>query len=68
LDSIRKEGLEVERPIVPISLQISEDPRELADPFAYPIKVWDLFVTLPKGTHFYVTTGRAEALGQGIGR
>jgi phenol 2-monooxygenase len=39
LDSMRKEGLEVERPIVPISLQISEDPKEIADPHAYPIKV-----------------------------
>ena len=41
LDSMKKEGLHVERPIVPISLQISDDPRELADPHAYPIKVWD---------------------------
>ncbi|KAN0109116.1 FAD binding domain containing protein [Russula decolorans] len=39
LDSMRKEGLEVERPIVPVSLQISEDPKEIADPHAYPVKV-----------------------------
>ena len=39
LDSMRKAGLEVERPIVPISLQISEDPSEIADPQAYPVKV-----------------------------
>ena len=39
LDSMRKDGLEVERPIVPISLQISEDPKEIDDPHAYPIKV-----------------------------
>ncbi|KAF8270632.1 FAD binding domain-containing protein [Lactarius quietus] len=39
LDSMKKEGLQVERPIVPIALQISEDPRELADPHAYPVKV-----------------------------
>ena len=39
LDSMRKEGLEVERPIVPVSLQISEDPKEIADPQAYPVKV-----------------------------
>ena len=38
-DSMRKEGLEVERPVVPISLQISEDPNEIADPQAYPVKV-----------------------------
>ncbi len=32
LDSMRNGGLEVERPVVPISLQISEDPKEIADP------------------------------------
>ena len=39
LDSMKKEGLQVERPIVPTSLQISEDPKEVADPDAYPVKV-----------------------------
>ncbi|KAH9057459.1 FAD binding domain-containing protein [Lactarius vividus] len=39
LDSMKKEGLQVERPIVPIALQISDDPKELADPRAYPVKV-----------------------------
>jgi phenol 2-monooxygenase (NADPH) len=39
LDSMRKDGLEVERPIVPVSLQMSEDPTEIADPHAYPVKV-----------------------------
>ncbi|KAI0291528.1 FAD binding domain-containing protein [Multifurca ochricompacta] len=39
LDSMKKEGLEVERPIIPVSLQISEDPKALADPHAYPVKV-----------------------------
>jgi phenol 2-monooxygenase len=39
LDSMKKEGLQVERPIVPIAFQISEETRELADPHAYPIKV-----------------------------
>ena len=39
LDSMKKEGLQVERPIVPIALQISDDPRELADPHSYPVKV-----------------------------
>ncbi|KAH8991708.1 FAD binding domain-containing protein [Lactarius akahatsu] len=39
LDSMKKEGLQVERPIVPIALQISDDPEELADPRAYPVKV-----------------------------
>jgi phenol 2-monooxygenase (NADPH) len=38
LDSMSKEGLEVERAIVPIALQISEDPTELADPHTYPVK------------------------------
>ncbi len=39
LDSMKEEGLQVERPIVPITLQISDDPKELADPGAYPVKV-----------------------------
>ena len=39
LDSMRKEGLDVERPIVPVALQISQDQKELADPHAYPIRV-----------------------------
>jgi len=36
---MKKEGLQVERAIVPIALQISEDPKEIADPHAYPVKV-----------------------------
>lgn len=39
LDSMQKEGVQVERPIIPIALQISDDPKELADPHAYPVKV-----------------------------
>jgi hypothetical protein len=39
LDSMRKEGLEVDRPVVPISLRLSEDQEELANPCAYPVKV-----------------------------
>ncbi|KZV70845.1 hypothetical protein PENSPDRAFT_685128 [Peniophora sp. CONT] len=39
LDSMRKEGLEVERPIVPVSLEVSTDETELQDPTAYPVKV-----------------------------
>ncbi|KAI9458436.1 FAD binding domain-containing protein [Lactarius psammicola] len=36
---MKREGLQVERPIVPVALQVSDDPKELADPHAYPIKV-----------------------------
>ena len=46
LDSMRKEGLQVERPVVPTSLQISEDPKEVADPHAYPVKVWPFRLAL----------------------
>jgi phenol 2-monooxygenase len=46
LDSMRKEGLEVERPIVPIDLQISDDPRELEDPRAYPVKVRNFLIAV----------------------
>ena len=63
LDSMRKEGLQVERPIVPISLQISEDPKELADPHAYPIKVrpFSFFRGCKSMKHTH--TGRAKAFG-----
>jgi phenol 2-monooxygenase len=43
LDSMRKEGLEVDRPVVPVSLKLSEDEEELADPHAYPVKVRRFF-------------------------
>jgi phenol 2-monooxygenase len=44
LDSMKEEGLEVERPIVPIDLQMSDDPRELENPHAYPVKVWNFLI------------------------
>ena len=44
---MKKEGLQVERPIVPIALQISDDPKELADPLAYPVKVRTFPTHLP---------------------
>ena len=64
---MRKEGLAVDRPVVPISLQLSEDPKELADPHAFPIKVRSFSgenffsVSFRKGTHFHPLTGRTEA-------
>ncbi|KAI9455214.1 FAD binding domain-containing protein [Russula earlei] len=70
LDSMSKEGLQVERSIVPISLQISEDQKQLADPHAYPVKVvlkhltrgagdetetvWAKFVVGADGAHSWV--------------
>ncbi|KAI0042735.1 hypothetical protein FA95DRAFT_1499663 [Auriscalpium vulgare] len=39
LTSMRKEGVEVERPIVPRSLEISTDEVLLKDPQSYPVKV-----------------------------
>lgn len=39
LDSMRKEGLEVERPKIPTSLEISTDEAVLSDPQAYAVKV-----------------------------
>ena len=70
LDSMKREGLQVERSIVPTSLQISEDPKELADPHAYPVKVCPS-PTCPlsfKWTYFHTPTGRAKAFRQGIRR
>jgi len=39
LESMKKEGVVVERPIIPTSLEISTDESELKDPQAYPVKV-----------------------------
>ncbi|CCM01337.1 uncharacterized protein FIBRA_03386 [Fibroporia radiculosa] len=39
LDSMRSMDVEVERPIVPTSLELSQDEAELKDPNAHPVKV-----------------------------
>ncbi|KAI0036198.1 FAD binding domain-containing protein [Vararia minispora EC-137] len=39
LRSMRKEGLEVDRPIIPTALEVSSDEEELSNPNAYPVKV-----------------------------
>ncbi|KAI0246912.1 FAD binding domain-containing protein [Lactifluus subvellereus] len=62
LDSMKKEDLQVERPIVPVALQLSEDPAELADSHTYPIKerkdetetVHAKFVVGTDGAHSWV--------------
>ena len=65
LDSMSKHDLQVDRPVVPISLQLSEDQKELANPHAYPVKVRTfsdlLSVSSPERTHVRAPTGRAEA-------
>ena len=39
---MRQEGLEVERPKIPTSLEISTDEAVLSDPHAYAVKVLSL--------------------------
>ncbi|KAL4251565.1 PheA/TfdB FAD monooxygenase family protein [Abortiporus biennis] len=39
VDSMRERGLEVDRPIIPTSLELSTEESELKDPNAYPVKV-----------------------------
>lgn len=39
LDSMGKEGLEVDRSLAPTGLEISEDPEEISSRDSYPIKV-----------------------------
>lgn len=39
MDSMSIMGVEVERPVVPISMQISDDPKILEDPSSFPIQV-----------------------------
>ncbi|KAG1771531.1 FAD binding domain-containing protein [Suillus occidentalis] len=49
IESLKSQGISVDRPIVPSSLEISQDPEELLDPSAYPVKVV-LDHILPSGT------------------
>lgn len=39
MDSMRSMGLEIDRPVVPTSLEISTDEAELLDPQSHPVKV-----------------------------
>ncbi|KAF7794992.1 hypothetical protein EIP86_006136 [Pleurotus ostreatoroseus] len=39
VDSLKSLGVTVDRPMVPVSIQLSEDSAELADPQSYPVKV-----------------------------
>ncbi|KIM44405.1 hypothetical protein M413DRAFT_442389 [Hebeloma cylindrosporum] len=39
LESMREFGLDVTRPAIPVSIQLSEDELELKDPDAYPVRV-----------------------------
>lgn len=43
LDTMRSMGLEVDRPAIPTSLEISTNEKELLDPQAYPVKVRIVF-------------------------
>ncbi|KAI0628052.1 FAD binding domain-containing protein [Trametes polyzona] len=38
-DDMRPQGLDIDRPTIPVSIESSEDEAELKDPQAYPIKV-----------------------------
>lgn len=40
VDSLTSMGVTVERPMVPVSIQLSEDSAELADPNSHPVKVY----------------------------
>jgi phenol 2-monooxygenase len=39
LDAMKKMDLDVERPVVPLDIELSENRAELDDPQAYPVKV-----------------------------
>ncbi|KAL1941311.1 hypothetical protein VTO73DRAFT_7523 [Trametes versicolor] len=38
-DDMRSQGLDIDRPTIPVSIELSEDQAELKDPQAYPVKV-----------------------------
>lgn len=44
IESLKSQGISVDRPIVPSSLEISQDPEELLDPSAYPVKVLEILI------------------------
>lgn len=39
IESLKSQGISVDRPMAPSSLEISQDPEELLDPSTYPVKV-----------------------------
>ncbi|KAG9042534.1 hypothetical protein FS837_010741, partial [Tulasnella sp. UAMH 9824] len=39
LDSLAQSGVKVDRPVQPVELELSDDPKQLADPQSYPVKV-----------------------------
>jgi phenol 2-monooxygenase len=39
VESLKSQGISVDRPMAPSSLEISQDPEELLDPSSYPVKV-----------------------------
>ena len=45
LDSMREFGLDISRPTIPVSLELSEDALELQDPDAYPVRVRSSFTS-----------------------
>jgi phenol 2-monooxygenase len=44
IESLKSQGISVDRPIVPSSLEISQDPKELLDPSSYPVKVLEILI------------------------
>lgn len=44
IDSLKSQEVIVDRPIVPSSLEISEDSEELLSSSAYPVKVLDILI------------------------
>jgi hypothetical protein len=44
IESLTSKGISVDRPIVPSSLEISQDPEELLDPSSYPVKVLEILI------------------------
>ena len=45
LDSLREHGVKVDRPMQPMSLELSMDEAKLADPQSYPVKVGSVAIT-----------------------
>ncbi|KAG6900026.1 hypothetical protein C0993_004083 [Termitomyces sp. T159_Od127] len=49
LDSMQKYGIEVSRPVLPVSIQISQNEKHSTDPDVYPVRVMLKHLDVPEG-------------------
>ena len=60
-DALLADGLIVDRPVTPVSLEISQDENELRDPTAYPLTVTTLHILAVVVNLNVAPTGHTQA-------